>query len=51
MTPELWAPGSPQALEQGCTCPPNQDPWKDGYMGFRGVYEVHKDCPYHGGTR
>lgn len=41
-------PGSPAAVEQGCTCPrmDNANGW--GAWGMKGAYWITEDCPLHG---
>ena len=40
-------PGSKEAIEKGCTCPPYDN--NHGKGGYKGTI-VHAECPLHGGT-
>jgi len=45
------APGSPDALAKGCTCPVLDNGHGRGYMGRPGIYVMNGDCPLHGAKR
>lgn len=42
-------PGSPEAREQGCTCPVLDNAHGAGYMGIPGHWCISCECPLHGG--
>lgn len=40
-------PGSPAAIDLGCTCPVLDNERGRGYMGMKNVYVYHGGCPLH----
>lgn len=40
-------PGSPEAIDAGCTCPVIDNAHGAGYMGIAGVYCYREGCPLH----
>ena len=44
MTPN---PGSPEAVEQGCTCPILDNGHGDEYLGQTRGFWITEDCPLH----
>lgn len=42
------APGSADAIEQGCTCPVLDNRYGDGWLGAD-RHVIAFDCPLHGG--
>lgn len=44
---ELRTPGSPAAIEAGCTCKPETNGHGMGYCGIPGVWDLAPDCPLH----
>lgn len=41
-------PGTPKAIQMGCTCPVMDNCYGRGYMGMRGMYIYNSQCPVHG---
>ena len=46
--PSVPNPGSPAAIEIGCTCPRIDNEHGRGYMGIPTVFVYSEDCPIHG---
>lgn len=44
----MYAPGSPEAVESGCTCPQTDNHYGKGYRGIACTYIMDVDCPLHG---
>lgn len=44
----VYNPGSPQAVECGCTCSIIDNNRGNGYMNIPGLFLLDKDCPVHG---
>lgn len=40
-------PGSPEAVERGCTCPRMDNGHGRGYMGIPDNFVISGDCPMH----
>ena len=47
MTDDVPPPGSEEAIESGCRCPPLDNSHGKGYMGTD-KYVMRLDCPLHG---
>ena len=41
-------PGSPEALQQGCTCDQSDNHYGKGYMNDPDRFVVNGHCPVHG---
>lgn len=44
---EVPNPGSPEAVEAGCTCPVLDNARGRGYMGVDGTFIFTSNCPVH----
>lgn len=42
-------PGSPEAVEAGCTCPVTDNHHGKGYQGVEGMHCISGDCELHNG--
>jgi len=44
-------PGSPAAIEAGCTCPVLDNCGGQGIMGVGDLFWMRSDCPVHGSPK